>query len=70
MGIYLKVNTIKILLNSSASASIIHKDSLHQRHQIFKDKKNKWLTIAGTFNITFVVELKLKRKMSFDQINY
>ena len=37
-----KVHTIKKLLDSSASASIVHKDTLYERHRILKNKKNKW----------------------------
>ena len=55
-----KVCTIKILLDSGASASIVRKDILHERHKILKDKKNKWSTMAGTFNTTFVTEIILK----------
>ena len=55
-----KVRTIKILLDSSASASIIHKDVLYERHNILKDKKNKWSTMTWTFNTTFVTEIILK----------
>ena len=50
-----KVHTIKILLDSGASASIVHKDLLHIQHR--KDKKNIWSTMAGTFNNTFVTEI-------------
>ena len=53
----LKLCTFKILLDSSASALIVHEDVLHEHHRILKDKKNKWSTIAGTFIVT---ELKLK----------
>ena len=34
-----KVCTIKILLYSGAIASFIHKDVLHKRHRILKQKK-------------------------------
>ena len=44
-----KVRSIKILLDSGAGASIVRKDELHECHQILKDKKNKWSTMAGTF---------------------
>ena len=40
-----KVCTIKILSDSSASASIVCKDILYKYHKILKDKKNKWSTI-------------------------
>ena len=43
-----KVLTIKILVDSGASASIVQKDVLYKRHKIFKDKKNKWSPMAGT----------------------
>ena len=52
-----KVPTIKILLNSSVSSSIVRKDVWYKRHKILKNKKIKWLTMAGTFNTTFVREL-------------
>ena len=55
-----KLRTIKILLDSGASASIVRKDVLHVHHKILKDKKNKWSTMAGTFNTTFVTEIILK----------
>ena len=55
-----KVRTINILLDIGASASIVHKDVLYERHKIFKDKKNKWSTMAGAFNITFITEIILK----------
>ena len=55
-----KLCTIKILLQGGTSASIIRKDVLYKRHRILKDKKNKWSTISGTFNITFVTEIILK----------
>ena len=57
---YFKAHTIKILLGSSASASIVRKDVLYKRHKILKDKKNKWSTMVGTFNTTFVTETLLK----------
>ena len=49
-----KARTIKMLVDSGASASIIRKDVLYERHKILKDKKNKWSTMVGTFNTTFV----------------
>ena len=55
-----KVHTIKILLDSNASASIVHKDILCEHNRILKDKKNQWSTMAGTFNTTYVMDLKLK----------
>ena len=50
----MKVLAIKILLDSGASASTVCKDVLYERHRILKDKKNKWSTMKGTFNNTFV----------------
>ena len=44
-----KEHTIKILLDSGASTSIVRKDILYKRHKILKDKKNKWSTMAGIF---------------------
>ena len=55
-----KVRTIKIVLESGAIVSIILKDVLHKRHKILKDKKNKWSTMAGTFNNTFISVIILK----------
>ena len=55
-----KASTIKILLDSGANASVVHKDMWHERHKIFKDKKNKWSTMARTFNSTFLTEIILK----------
>ena len=54
------VHAIKILFDSSDSASTVRKDVLYERHKIIKDKKNKWSTITGTFNTTFVTEIILK----------
>ena len=36
-----KERTIKILLDSGASESIVSKNFLHERHKILKEKKNK-----------------------------
>ena len=55
-----KVRTIKIILDSGASASIVRKDVFYECHRILKDKKNKWSTTAGTFNTTFTTEMILK----------
>ena len=55
-----KACTFKILYDSGASASIVGKDILDEGHRILKDKKNKWSTMAGTFNTTFVAEIILK----------
>ena len=55
-----KVCTFKIFLDSTASASIVHKDVLYERHKILKDEKNKWSTMAETFNTSFVTEIILK----------
>ena len=55
-----KVCTVKILLDSGASASIVRNDVLYERHKILKDKTNKWSTMAVTFNTTFVTEIMLK----------
>ena len=52
-----KVRTIKILLDSGASASIVRKDVLHVRHKILKDKKNKWSTMAGIFVTNIILKL-------------
>ena len=55
-----KIQTIKILLDSGASASIVRKNLSYERNRILKDTKNKWITMAGTFNTTFVKEIILK----------
>ena len=55
-----KVCTIKILLDGGASASIVHKNVFYKHHRILKDKKNKWSSMVGTFNTTFVIEIMLK----------
>ena len=60
------VCNIKVLLDSNASALIVRKDVLHERYKILRDKKNKWSTMAGTFNITFVTEKILK----FPKLNH
>ena len=48
---------IKILLDIGASASTVGKDVLYKRNKILKDKKNKWSTLAGTFNTTFKTDI-------------
>ena len=53
-----QVHTIKILLDSGTSASIVRKDVLYKRHRNFKKKKNKWSTMAGNFGTTFIAEIK------------
>ena len=55
-----KVSAIKILLDSGGSASIVRKDVLYKCHGNLKHEKNKWSTMAGTFNTTFVTEITLK----------
>ena len=54
------VHTIKILVHNNASVLIARKGVLYKRHKILKDKKNKWSTMAGTFNTTLVTEIILK----------
>ena len=48
------------ILDSKANSSILHKDVLYKRHRILKDNKNKWSTMAGTFNTTLATEIILK----------
>ena len=55
-----KVRTIKILLDSGASASIVCIDVLYEGQKILKDKKSKWSNMAGTFDTTFVTQIILK----------
>ena len=52
-----KVCTIKIILDSGASASIVRKDVLRERHKILKDNKNKWSTMAASFIIKYKLKL-------------
>ena len=33
---------------------MVYKDVLYKGHRVLRDKKNKWSTMAGTFNTTFV----------------
>ena len=49
-----KVCTIRLLLDSCAIVLIILKDVLYKHHKIVKVKENKWSTMAGTLNTTFV----------------
>ena len=35
---------------------MVHKDVLYERHKILKEKKNKWSTMAGTFNTTVCLQ--------------
>ena len=55
-----KVCTIKILCDNGASVLIKRKDIIYEHNQILKDKKNKWSTMARTFNTTFVTETIFK----------
>ena len=55
-----KVHTVKILLDSGTSTSIVRKDVLHERHKIHKDERNIWSNMARTFNTNFVAEIILK----------
>ena len=52
-----KVHTI---IDSGAIVSIVGRDVLNKRYKILKDKKNKWSTMVGTFNTTFVAEMILQ----------
>ena len=52
----LQTTYYQIPLDSGASASIVRKDVLYERHKILKDKKNKRSTMTGTFHTTFVTE--------------
>ena len=66
-----KVRTIEILLDSGASALIVPKDVFYERHKILKDKKNKWSTMAGTLDTSFVTEIltfrEYLREIPFNQ---
>ena len=52
-----KEHTIKILLDSGASASIVCKVVLHKLQKILKDEQNKWSTLSKTFNTVLLTEL-------------
>ena len=52
-----KVHTIKIILDSSVSTSIVCKDVLHKRQGFLKD--SRWSTKEATFNTTLSTGLKL-----------
>ena len=54
------VHTIKILLDSGASTSIVCREVLDKRHHLIKKKKNKWSTMAGTFNTSYMTSLNLR----------
>ena len=54
---YFKVCTIKILLDSCTSASIVCKHVLYKHHQILTNRENKWSTIVGTLNTTCITML-------------
>ena len=61
-------------VDSGASASIVCKDILHERHKTLKQHKNKWYAMAGTFNTTLKLKLpelnhfaKNLCEMPFDQ---
>ena len=55
-----KVHTIKILLDSSASASIVRREVQHKLHKILNKIKNKLSTTVETFNSTLLTDLRLK----------
>ena len=55
-----KVSSIKILLDSDACASMVRKNILDKHHQVIKNKKNKWSTIARTFNTFYMTNLDSK----------
>ena len=50
----------KILLDCGESALNICKDVLYKQHKFLKEGKNKWSTMAWTFNTTLVTEIILK----------
>ena len=54
------MHLIKILLDSHASASIVHIDILNHHHRILPDMKNERSTMAGAFNTTLVTKITLK----------
>ena len=60
-----EICTIKTLLDKSSSVSIVRKTYYTDVTKFSKIKKNKWSTIAGIFNTTFVTEIILK----FEELN-
>ena len=57
-----KVCTVKILLDSGASASNELNEILHERYKILKDKNIKWSNMTGILNTTFVREIILNSR--------
>ena len=51
---------VKILMDSSASASIIHKSYVSKTNYITRKTSNKWSTISGTFSASHEAEITLK----------
>ena len=52
--------TVKILLDSGASASIIRHTYVRKNKLATKNVTNQWTTIAGTFNTNQIVNINLK----------
>ena len=48
-----------IILDENKNTKV-HTFIIYERHKILKDKKNKWSTMARTFNTKFVTEIILK----------
>ena len=38
--LWIRITILRYILDSNASASIVRKDVLHERHRILKDKRN------------------------------
>ena len=52
--------TVKILLDSRASASIIRHSYVRKNKLATKNVTNQWTTMAGTFNTNQIVNINLK----------
>jgi transposase InsO family protein len=55
-----KEKTVKILLDSGASASIVHHSYVAKNDFVKNNTKQEWATMAGTFKTTRVANVKLR----------
>ena len=55
-----KEKTVKILLDSGASASIVHHSYVAKNAFVKNQTKQEWATMAGTFKTTRVANVKLR----------
>ena len=60
-GVRWNNTNIKILMDSSANASIIHESYVNKNNMItWKISANKWFTMAGSFSTSREAEITLK----------